>query len=70
MIFLKKRFGLRRIAARDAALLISLCGAVQFYAHSLPDHFYTDADRPLSVETVLPVTFAHRAPTVPQAQDP
>ena len=69
MIFLKKRFGLRRIAASAAALLISLCGAVQFYAHSLPDHFYTDADRPLSVETVLPVTFAHRAPTVPQAQE-
>ncbi len=69
MIFRKTRSGLRRIAASAAALLMSLCGAVQFYAHSLPDHFYTDADRPLSVETVLPVTFSHRSPTVPQAQE-
>lgn len=69
MIFRCKLFRLRRIAACTAALLMSLCGTVQFYAHSLPDHFYTDADRPISVATALPVTFSDRTPTVPQGQE-
>jgi stage IV sporulation protein B len=69
MIFRCKFFRMRRIAASAAVLLMSLCGAVQFYAHSLPDHFYTDADRPLSVATALPVTFTRRTPSVPQGQE-
>ena len=69
MIFGFRCFRLRRITAGAAALLLSLCGAVQFYAHRLPDHFYTDAERPLSVATALPVTFSRRTPTVPQAQE-
>lgn len=66
MIFRCKFFRLRRAAACTAALLMSLCCAVQFYAHSLPDHFYTDADRPISVTTALPVTLISRKPSVPQ----
>ncbi len=69
MIFRCKFFRMRCIAASAAVLLMSLCGAVQFYAHSLPDHFYTDADRPLSVATALPVTFTRRTPSVPQGQE-
>ena len=69
MIFRCIFFRMRRIAASAAVLLMSLCGAVQFYAHSLPDHFYTDADRPLSVATALPVTFTRRTPSVPQGQE-
>ena len=69
MIFLCNFFRMRRMAASAAVLLMSLCGAVQFYAHSLPDHFYTDADRPLSVATALPVTFTRRTPSVPQGQE-
>ena len=69
MIFRWKRSGLARIAAGAAALLMSLCGAVQFYSHRLPDHFYTDAARPLSVATALPVTFTRRTPSVPQMQE-
>ena len=69
MIFRCKFFRMRRMAASAAVLLMSLCGAVQFYAHSLPDHFYTDADRPLSVATALPVTFTRRTPSVPQGQE-
>ena len=69
MMFGCKLFRLRRMAASAAVLLMSLCGAVQFYAHSLPDHFYTDADRPLSVATALPVTFSRRTPSVPHGQE-
>lgn len=58
-----------RIAACSAAILMSLCGTVQFYANRLPDHFYAEADRPLSVETLLPLTIESKAPSVPQVQE-
>ncbi len=69
MFFRCHYFRLRRIIVCIAASLMSLCGTVQFYAHSLPDHFYTDADRPISVATALPVTFSHRTPAVPHGQE-
>ena len=58
-----------RLAAGAAALCIGLGGAVQHYALGLPDHFYKDADRPLSIQTVLPVTLQSKSPTVPQMQE-
>ena len=42
-----------RLAAGAAALCIGLGGAVQHYALGLPDHFYKDADRPLSIQTAF-----------------
>ena len=69
MFFRFHFFRLRRVTACIAALIMSLCGTVQFYAHSLPDHFYTDADRPISVATALPVTFSNRTPSVPHGQE-
>lgn len=69
MFFRFHFFRLRRVTTCIAALIMSLCGTVQFYAHSLPDHFYTDAERPISVATALPVTFSNRTPSVPHGQE-
>ena len=69
MIFHRNRLRFRHFAAGTAAVLMSLCGAVRFYAHSLPDHYYTDADRPISAATFLPVTFSQRTPSVPYLQE-
>ena len=51
-----------KIAVCGAAVLTVLTGTVQYYARSLPDHYYTQPDRPLTVSAVLPVT-ASRIPT-------
>lgn len=69
MKFHCKKAWIARIAACSAALVMSLCGAVQFYANRLPDRFYAEAGRPLSVATVLPVTVAGKTPAVPQVQE-
>ena len=58
-----------RLAAGAAALLIGIGGAVQYYALDLPDHYYTETDRPLSIQTLLPVTLRSAPPSVPQAQE-
>lgn len=55
-----------KIAACSAALLLGTGAAVQHYMLSLPDHFYTDTDRPPAAATLLPVTFARSTPTLPQ----
>ena len=61
---------LSRIASCCAAVMLSLCGAVQYYAHRLPDHYYTAADRPLTITAALPVTLTRKdAPSVPAVQE-
>lgn len=69
MKFHCKKNWLRRIAVCGAACIISLCGAVRFYANRLPDHFYAEDGRPLAVSAALPVTFrAAPAPAVQSAE--
>ena len=58
-----------KITACAAALLLGLGGAAEHYALNLPDHFYKEADRPLTVATALPVTFRSKTPSVPHAQE-
>ena len=61
---------LSRIAAGCAAVMLSLCGAVQYYAHRLPDHYYTAAGRPLTIAAALPVTLTRKdTPSVPAVQE-
>ncbi len=64
-----KRNRLERFAVCAAALLMYLTGAVHYYAQHLPDHFYAEVNRPLSVETVLPVTIRSKPPSVPQVHE-
>ncbi len=58
-----------RLCTAAAALGIGLGGAVQHYALGLPDHYYTETDRPLSIQTLLPVTLRSTSPSVPQVQE-
>ncbi|MBQ8922142.1 MAG: SpoIVB peptidase [Oscillospiraceae bacterium] len=58
-----------RIAVCGAALLTALTGAVEYYAHNLPDHYYLQADHPLTVSTVLPVTVSRGAPAAADLQE-
>ncbi len=69
MVFFRKSRWFPRIAACGAALLTALGCAVQFYAERLPDHFYAEVNRPLSVAAALPVTVSRKAPSVPQVQE-
>lgn len=64
-----KKQWIARLAAGCAAVLTALGGAVQYYAHRLPDHYYTETDRPLSIAAVLPVTVSGKEPSVPYAQE-
>ena len=56
MKFHCNKIWLRRIAACGAACIISLCGAVRFYANRLPDRFDIAAGLPVTVSAALPVT--------------
>lgn len=69
MKFHCKRSFLSRLAACGAAVVMSLCGAVQYYAHRLPDHFYAEPDQPVSIATALPVTIARTPSALPQMQE-
>ena len=58
-----------RAAVCGAALVTALSGAVHYYAHILPDHYYLQADTPLTVETVLPVTVQNKPSAVSEMQE-
>ena len=51
MKFLCKNKWLPRLAFCTAALILSLCGTVRYYAASLPDHFYAESGRAVGVPT-------------------
>ena len=60
---------LRIPAVIAAAVLMFLTGAVRYYADSLPDHFYAEISRPLTVETALPVTIRSKAASEPPIRE-
>ncbi|HAM69094.1 MAG TPA: SpoIVB peptidase [Ruminococcus sp.] len=68
MKFLCKKIWLPRLAFCTAALILSLCGTVRYYAASLPDHFYAESGRDVSVQTLLPVTVRRITDTAPPMQ--
>ena len=61
---IKKRF-LKFAAGFLSVMLMSICAA-GYYAGTLPDHYYLEADKPLSIATALPVTVEMHSQTVPQ----
>lgn len=61
---IKKRF-LQFAAGILGALMLSI-GAAGYYAGTLPDHYYLETDKLLSIATALPVTINVDAQTVPQ----
>ncbi len=58
-----------RLAVCGAAAVTLLSGAVQYYAHHLPDHYYYQTDRPLTVSAALPVTLSKMPAAVPDIQE-
>ena len=50
-----------KLAVCGAALLTALTGTAQYYARSLPDHYYTLPDRPLRIGAAFPVTVSRSA---------
>ncbi|MBR6101209.1 MAG: SpoIVB peptidase [Ruminococcus sp.] len=53
---MKMRIAIRRAAALLGAASLSVLGLIGFYERSLPDFFYLDCGRELSVNSVFPVT--------------
>ncbi len=56
----------RRFALLFSALLLSAGGAVQYYAGALPDHFFTESGKAVTVPALLPVTLHRCTETLPQ----
>ena len=69
MKFHCKKNWLRRIAVCGAACILSLCGAVRFYANRLPDSIDAEAGRPLTVPAALPVTLRAVPAVSPQTAE-
>lgn len=65
----RAKYWFSRIAVCGAALFSALTGAVHYYAQNLPDHFYLQADEPLSVSTLLPVTVCRSASAAADLQE-
>lgn len=62
MIKIQKNAIVSRLAAVCGAGLLALGTAVQYYAQRLPDHYFAQSGRPVSVQALLPVTLQRSGP--------